>query len=318
MGTVSGKSILVTGAAGFVGSHIARRLVSEGAKVHALVRPGSDLVRLRGLAGVQVHEIDLNNREDVFMLLKNIQPEGVFHLAGISQSYGSVPTLDALVDGNIRATLSLMDAMDAFPYEFFVNTDSFVSVGSKAHPIREDDALEPTELYGLSRIPATLYAGVLARTKGKPMVTVRVFTPYGPYVQKGKILYNLITQALEGQDFNLTSPSVTRDFIYIDDLVEVYLRSALAAAQHPGEVFNGGSGKASSLEDIVRVVSTHTGTTSVPIWSNQSVSYDAMRWEADTEKIQRELGFAPKTSLDEGIQKTVAWFRAEEAYWKEA
>lgn len=318
MDTFSGKRILVTGAAGFIGSHIAHRLVSEGALVHALVRPGSDQVRLRDLAGIVTHEVDLANREEVAGLLRDIQPEGVFHLAGVSQSYGSIPTLDTLIDGNIRATLSLMDAMDAFPYEFFVNTDSCVSVGGKTHPIREDDVLEPTELYGLSRIPATLYAGTLARTKGKPAVTVRVFTPYGPYLQKGKLLYNLITQALRGQDFDLTSPGVTRDFIYIDDLVEIYLRSALAAATHPGEVFNGGSGKASSLEEIVRSVSAHTGTTSVPVWNNQSISYDAVRWEANMGKVQRELGFVPATPLDEGIQKTVAWFQAEEAYWSEA
>lgn len=315
MGDFKGKSIVVTGAGGFIGSAIVRRLVTLGARVHAVVRPCGNQSRLAEIVnGITLHEADITDQSKMESILSKSTPEGVFHLAAVSQRFGSIPSVDALIDTNIRATIKLMDAIVA--PTFFVNTDTFAAVGAKQTPLREDDIFEPTELYGVSRIPATLYGGVLGRTSGKPIVTVRVFTPYGPFVQKGKLPYEVITRALSNTDINLTRPEVVRDFIHIDDLVELYLRAGIHAHEYPGHVFNGGGGKAVTLEEFACLIREETHSESVIRWSSTAISYDSERSEADLTKVRDLLKWQPSTPLREGVRGTIEWFRTHSDYWR--
>lgn len=310
-----GKSIVITGAGGFIGSAIARRLVVLGARVHAVVRPHGDRTRLSEIINdVTLYEADITDQSGMERILSAAAPEGIFHLAAASQMFGVVPSVDALIDTNIRATIKLMDMATAST--FFVNTDTFAVVGAKQEPLREDDTVEPTEFYGVSRVPATLYGGVLGRTSGKPIVTVRVFTPYGPFVQKGKLPYEVITHALSNTGITLTRPEVARDFIYIDDLVELYLRAGIRASEYPGQVFNGGGGDAVTLEEFTSLIREETHSESVIRWSGTAISYDSGRPEADLTKVRSLLGWGPSTSLRDGIRETIAWFRAHPGYWR--
>ena len=310
-----GESIVITGAGGFIGSAIARRLVILGAQVHAVVRHGSDKSRLAEIArDITIHEADITNQSEIENVLSESAPKGIFHLAAASQKFGLVPSIDALIDTNIRATVKLMDKIEAST--FFVNTDTFAVVGAKQASLREDDVLEPTEFYGVSRIPATLYGGALGRTSGKPIVTVRVFTPYGPFVQKGKLPYEVITRALLNTDIELTRPEVARDFIYIDDLVELYLRAGIHANEYPGHVFNGGGGKAVTLEEFADLVREEAHSKSVIRWGGTAISYDSGRPEADLTKVRGLLGWEPSMSFRDGIRETITWFRAHPGYWR--
>lgn len=316
--SLKGKTIVVSGGAGFVGSHLVRRLVEEGAVVHVLLRPETTRVRLDDVsAKLIVHEVDLCNAKKVSSELARISPSGIFHCAGVSQYFGHIPATRDLIETNIKATIELMDVAKDLSLDFFVNTGTSLEVGSKARAIREDDLLEPKELYSISRIPAELYAQALGREKGKPFVTIRVFTSYGPYMQKGRVLYETITRALRGADILLTKPSITRDFIYIDDLVDLYLRAAFAARKYPGSVFNGGSGVAVSLLEMARVVLRCTGSRSKVVWGSEAVPYDHARWEADLSFVEKALNWKPHRSFAEGVLKTVAWFREHEDYWEE-
>jgi nucleoside-diphosphate-sugar epimerase len=310
-----GKSIVVTGAGGFIGSAIARRLVTLGARVYAVIRPSGDQSRLAEIVNdITIYEADVTNQSHMENVLSKSVPDGVFHLAAVSQRFGSVPSIDALIDTNIRATIKFMDAIA--PSTFFVNTDTFAVVGAKQTPLRESDTFEPTELYGISRIPATLYGGVLGRMKGRPITTVRVFTPYGPFVQKEKLPYEVITHALSNAEIVLTRPEVTRDFIHTDDLVDLYLRAGMSAHKYPGHVFNGGGGRAVTLEEFANLVREETRSESMVRWSGTAVSYDSGRSAADLTKVRDLLGWQPSTPLREGIRKTIEWFRDHPDYWR--
>src|SRR3989344_5756177 len=119
MGDFKGKSIVITGAGGFIGSAIARRLVTLGARVYAVVRPSGDQSRLAEIVNdITVHEADITNQSHMENILSKSVPDGVFHLAAVSQRFGSVPFVDALIDTNIRATIKFMDAVA--PSTFFV------------------------------------------------------------------------------------------------------------------------------------------------------------------------------------------------------
>ncbi|MEK9176740.1 MAG: NAD(P)-dependent oxidoreductase [Patescibacteria group bacterium] len=306
----SGKRILVTGGAGFIGTHLTKRLVREEADVHLFVRENTDVAGFKTLfPNVTLHTVDLDDHEAVQETLKTLSPQGIFHLAAVNQSYAVRPTLKQLFRGNAENSLNLMEATSHLPIEFFVNTTTFVEAGPKTDPIREDDSLEPMEYYGISRIPGTLYVHALGKYQAKPFVTVRVFTPYGPFIQKGKLVYEIITHALSGSAIRLSRADVTRDLIFIDDLVDLFVRAAANAGAYPGHTFNGGSGVATPLGKLVEVVLQYTGSTSPVSWTGDDVLYDRAHWRADISKSTSLLSWKPTHSLHEGIAKTVGWFR---------
>ncbi len=315
---MQGKKVVVTGATGFIGSNLTRRLLSLGASVHIFVRNTSDCTRIKDVLHLlTVHEVDLTDHTAVQGALLSIKPDGVFHLAALNQQYGVIPTHKDLFEKNTLASIHLMDAMHDFEYSFFVNTGTFAEVGAKNHPIREEDVCEPTEIYSISKLGATSYAHALGRNKKKPIVTVRIFTPYGQYMQKGKIVTQLIEGAFLQKEIRLSHESVTRDFIYIDDLVDLYLNLAENAHKHHGEIFNGGTGISTDLGTLVTMVEDYTKKKIPVLWSGELATYDRSVWQADMTKVQETVGWTPKVSLKEGIQKSVDWFSANQDYWNE-
>ncbi len=302
MSNFKGKKFLITGSAGFVGSHLARRLIAEGADLHLILREGSSLERIKDIEGqFTKHFCDLTDIEMVKNILSYVRPNGIFHLAAQSQHWGFTPKTNDLVRSNILATIELMEAASSLDLDFFVNTGSFAEVGA-------------SDLYSISRIPGTLFGQALGQ-KGKPFVTVRVFTPYGPYIQEGKIIYNMITKALRDEHLELSSPKVNRDFIYIDDLVEIYLRAGERAKDIKGEIIDAGTGVSTTLEELAQSVLKYSDSKSGVMWKGGEASYDSGLWQADVAKVKIKLQFEPKISLEEGIRKTVEWFRENRDYW---
>lgn len=315
---LQGKKIVVTGGSGFIGSHLVKRLVTEGAQVHVFLRATSTLARIQTVIdAITMHHVDLVDREAVHILIKSIQPDGIFHLAATNQSYSFVPTPSDLVAGNVLATVNLLDALQELPYDFFVQAGSFGEVGTKNEPIREDHICEPTEFYSISKLSATLYGQAVGKIKTKPVVTIRVFTPYGPFMQSGKIVTQLIEGALTGKEVTLSAPSVTRDFIYIDDLIDLFILVSGRAKDFPGEIFNGGTGVATELGVLVSEVEGCTNGRIPAIWSDNLASYDHTIWQADMSKVATKLQWSPRIRLDEGVRKSVKWFKNNQDYWRQ-
>lgn len=303
--------IFVTGATGFVGSHLTRKLVSLGCNVHVLVRSTSNLWRLKDISSkITFHHGDLADRTTLEKVFTKVKPRGVFHFGVASVISGFGASNDTIIATNVSGTVNLMDIASPYPYDFFVAMGSFLEYGFKDHPIMENELCEPGELYGVTKLLGTLYGQALARAKGKPIMTLRLFTPYGPWNEKDRLTHKIIASALAGKEIALTHPKVSRDFVFIDDIVELVLEAAGKARENRGEIFNLGSSLRTTIGEVVSYILEKTGSKSEVKWGAfRAVSYDSDMWQADMTKNFSRFSWRPKHTIQSGLDKTIEHFK---------
>ena len=307
----SEKKILVTGAAGFIGSHLAERLIADDFKVCALIKPTTNLSRIHSLLPkLELCHANLLNFDELKATLDKIRPQGIFHLAASNIMSGVTAPDEDVINTNILGLRNLLTAAESIDYNFFVNIGSFLEYGPKSHPVKEDEVCCPTELYSITKLAASLYGQAMAINQNRPIVTFRLFTPYGPAIQPGRLIYEYVTRALKNQEINLTKPKVTRDFIFVKDLVDLLMEAAAKARDYKGQIFNAGSGESVSLENVANMVLKITGSKSNINWGSFSNQiYDSEIWQADLNKTKSHFKWRPSHSLEAGLTQTVNWFK---------
>jgi len=302
------KRTFVTGAAGFVGANLVRALLQRGAEVHGLVQERTDLWRLAEIKSrIQLHRGDLLNRESLSHALAQARPNAVFHL-GVYGAYPIQIEPDKILSTAVLGTLNLLHAAKEAGAEVVVNAGSSSEYGRKDHAMREDEALEPNTYYGIAKAAQTMLSQYFSGSEGLPIITLRLFSVYGPFESPRRLLPTLIARALKGQNIELADASIARDFIYVADAVAAFL----AAAEKPelsGEIINVGSGMQHTLKDAFDAVIAATKSSS-KAKSNAypARSFDTKTWVADTTKLKALLGLSPRHSLADGVSNMVKWF----------
>lgn len=313
MALVDKKTLFITGANGFLGANLLRRLIAENKwNIHVLLREKSDLSGIKDLLPLmQYHYGDLKDADGLKKIVYLAKPSGIFHLAASNILSGVTAPYGEVIESNFIGTANLLKALEDLDYDFFINTGSFLEYGKKNRLVSETDLCEPSEVYSLSKLAGTLYAQSSARLSGKPIITFRVFTPYGPYVSKGRLTYEIISKALAGEDIHLTSSGVSRDFIFADDIIDLFFEASEKARQYKGEIFNLGSGKSVSIGEVADHVLKRLKSKSKIMWGSfRSVSYDSDFWQANMSKTFASFSWRPKTPLAEGIDATISWFKS--------
>jgi nucleoside-diphosphate-sugar epimerase len=297
--------VLVTGATGFVGSHLARRLVGLGSEVHVLVRPNADPVRLGDLqSAIILHVADMRAPEDVTAVVAAVRPDRVFHLAAAAMHAGRSPEADEQVTTNLRGAVALMDACQDLELEAFVNVGDAFEYGPGDGPVAETATANPISLDGITKLAATLYGCALARLVGLPVVTIRPFSIVGLADDPRRLVPRMVETARTGTTLALSDRSIVRDFVAVDDVVEMLARAAEGAVALRGQVLNCGSGKATTLADLVDAVERVTGTAVDADWGAFPVAeHDLHHPVADVSAAERALGWRATTTLDGMIEQ---------------
>jgi len=305
------KRVFITGASGFTGSHLVRRLLKEGWEVHILIRKSSNLWRLKGIESqLKKHTGNLRDFEKLKKTIKKIKPNGIFHLAVSNISSGNTSRAEEVILDNLVGTANLIDACADIKYDFFVNTGSFLEYGVKKKPIKETDASEPPEIYSITKLAAELYAKSVAKNQNKPIITLRPFTAFGPLRQKGRLTYEIITKAIANKDIILSSLNISRDFIYIQDIISLYILAGKKAKKFKGEIFNAGSGKSTTIGELLDLVMRETKSKSKVKWgAHKGADYDSDIWQADMSKTKKLLSYKPKYILKQGLKETIEWYK---------
>lgn len=304
------KRALLTGASGFVGANLARRLLRDGHEVHLLLRPSHAPWRVEEIrSAVRAHEAELADRASVASLLERVRPDWVFHLAAHG-AYASQTDVREMVRTNVLGTLNLVEAALAHGVQAIVHTGSSSEYGFKDHAPREDEALEPNSDYAVTKAAATLFCAERGRVDHAPVVTLRLYSVYGPYEEPTRLIPRLVTRGLEGELPPLVAPETARDYVHVDDVVEAYLGAAAAAARLPGAVFNVGTGTQTTLREVVGAARDLLSIAREPEWGSMPArSWDTATWVADARRIQAELGWRPRYAFRAGLAATIEWFR---------
>jgi nucleoside-diphosphate-sugar epimerase len=301
-------SFLITGATGFIGANLARRLIKEDAEVHILTRKQSNRWRLQDiLQKVQEHQVDLRDYERLFKVVQATRPKFIFHCT----TYGGYPFQreeNKIIETNILGTINLLKALSDIDYRYFVNTGSSSEYGIKSKPMSEEDLLEPISAYGVSKAAITLFCQAMATREKRPIVTLRLFSPYGPYEEATRLIPTVIISCLRDKSLRLSSPQGLRDFNFVEDVVDAYLK-VIETPNIAGEIFNIGCGEQHSVGEVVNKIVELIGNKVRPEWG--SVPKRAIEpnvWQADITKAKNVLKWKPKYSLEKGLAKTIKWF----------
>jgi nucleoside-diphosphate-sugar epimerase len=310
MNTLAGKRVLVTGATGFIGSHMARRLVTEGAEVSVFMRTSSDPCLLADvLDRVAVHEVDICEEDAVGAAMMQICPDVVFHLAaiGMSEPFVSPPVA---VRVNVQGTLHLLEAARKCGVRRFVHSGTAYEYGDAATgDTPNQEVLDPVNTYAASKAAARAFVRLYARIYGLPTVNMRLFAVYGPGQPPKTLISSAVCAALEDRDFPMTPGEQMRDFVFVGDVVEGYLRAAVAAGVE-GVSIDMGTGRACKIRKVVTKLFEMSGSRGKPLVG--ALPYrpsETMKQVADTHVARELLDWQATTSLEDGLRQTIDWYR---------
>jgi NAD dependent epimerase/dehydratase len=320
----SGKKILVTGASGFIGSHLVERLVAEGADVRALFHYNSrsdygllELLDPATLAGVEIIPGDLKDGDGVRRAVKGC--EIVFHLGALIAIPYSYRNPNDFVQANVVGTANVLNAALEYGVERLVHTSTSETYGTAQYqPIDEAHPLVAQSPYSASKIAADKLAESYHFSFDLPVATIRPFNTYGPRQSARAVVPTIIAQALAGGTIRLGSTSPKRDFNYVGDTVSGFLAVASNEAAI-GEVINIGSGRTVSIQDVIDEVGRILGRTLEVETDPARIRPDKSEVGlllADNRKAADLLGWRPEVKLEEGLRRTVEWIAAHAARYK--
>lgn len=304
------KRIVLTGGTGFVGAGLARRLLREGHEVHLFVRRGHAAWRLRGIEDdLRLVEVDLCDAEAAAAAVAAVRPDWIFHLAAHG-AYSYQKDLNQMVQTNIVATINLVEAALRVGVEAFINTGSSSEYGFKDHAPGEEEWLDPNSHYAVTKASATMFCRHTGVSQQAPIRTLRLYSIYGPFEEPTRLFPALLVRGLRGEFPPLVNPAIARDFVYLEDTCEAFMLAASVAGQAPGAVYNVGSGVQTTLGELVSAVRRTLGIQAEPPWGTMpDRQWDTSVWVADAGRIRKELGWVPRTGLEQGILEMAGWLR---------
>jgi UDP-glucuronate 4-epimerase len=312
--------IIITGGAGFIGSHLARKLLLEKHEVYvidclhpyySLERKRKQLRTIDSLSSDRFTPLDLLNREETISFFQSISPDAVIHLAALPGVAYSIEKPLEYVDYDIKATINVLEACGQSEAKQLIFASSSSVYGNQEGPLKEVMAIgNVISPYAASKYSAEAFCHVYSHIYGFETKILRFFTVYGPWVRPDMAIGIFLKKLLKKQEITLFGEDRVRDFTYIDDIVDgIYLS---LTQLHISEVINIGSGKPISMLTLLNELRQYFPE--IEIRKEESRTGDVVQTWADIHKAKDLLGYRPKVSFEQGLAETVKWAKENEAF----
>ena len=315
--------VLVTGISGFIGSHLAEKLVNEGHETYGVARRVASRsleVIKRILKDVALVTGDITDYVSIRNALKTLNPDVVFHLAALTPVRDSFERPFEYQQANFVGTMNVAHALLELPDPqtrrlIAASTAEVYGLYGK-EPLKETLALRPTSPYAVSKAAADLYLQMMSHTFDLDCTVMRPTNSYGRKFDTSFVIEYLITQMLNGERIYVGAPNSVRDYMYVDDHVDAYL-TAMKSKRAKGQVYNIGTGIGVSNKELAEMIAERIGYDKKrivlgsypPGYPYRPQISDQPYIVLDSSKIREEVGWAPKVSLNEGLDRVVSYFK---------
>jgi nucleoside-diphosphate-sugar epimerase len=289
---------LVTGATGFVGTNLVRKLLDQGDLVAGTYVSDDSLWRSPKHENMVSIECDLRRKDDIESMIENFKPDRIFHLA----TYGAYPArqkqVQKMYDVNVQGTLNLLEVIKDIP---MINTGTSSEYGLKNKEMNEEDVCKPSSAYGVAKLAQTNYC----QQSDKP--TLRLFSAYGPFEDRGRLIPTLLMGKLIERDIHLINS--VRDYCHVEDISDGFIRAYEKYDSIKGEVINISSGKETDVKELLKIINDFNDKKIKAHWDYEPVQIEPTHWVADTKKARRVLGWEAKIGLKQGLKQTYDWWK---------
>lgn len=315
------EKILVTGADGFIGSHLTEALIDRGYQVKAFVYYNSfnswgwlDTLPAEKKARMEIFSGDVRDPNGVYTAMEGCSV--VFHLAALIAIPYSYHSPDSYVDTNVKGTLNILQAAKRLGVKRVLNTSTSEVYGTARFvPITEEHPKQGQSPYSATKIGADAMADSFYRSFNLPVTTVRPFNTYGPRQSARAVIPTIITQLLNGsRELKLGDTRPTRDLVFVKDTAEGFIRIAECDSLI-GEEVNISTGAEISVGDLATKLIQKTGSGAVLVEDTVRLrpeNSEVFRLLGSCDKLRQHTGWSPGTSLDAGLEETIAWFSKSE------
>lgn len=305
------KKVLITGGAGFIGANFVYKFLDLGYNVNLLEKQEVDLWRLEKIKDkIQLHYVDLRNYDELEDFIIKLNPQIILHFAAYGAYQAKQQDIKTTIDTNLLGTINLVNACQNIKFECLINTGTSSEYGVKNKPMKETDLLKPNNLYGITKAATTMYCQDTTRKLELPIVTIRPFAVYGYFEEKERLIPGIIKSCLTNTDLKLSSPSSVRDFVFIEDVISACLKIIENAQEVKGGIFNIGTGKQNTIDQVVNIIKKITQSSVEPKYNQiKQAQLEPKNWLADISKIKNILNWQPDYDLEKGLAKNIEWFK---------
>ena len=328
--------ILITGAAGFIGFHLSKKLLDQSYQIIGIdnlndyYNPSLKQSRLEILGkynNFNFHKVDLKDKAAVDNIFETYQPTHVINLAAQAGVRYSIENPYAYVDSNLIGFMNILEACRHYPVKHLIYaSSSSVYGGNTVVPFSTEHQVDhPVSLYAATKKSNELMAHTYSHLYGIPTTGLRFFTVYGPWGRPDMAYYSFTKSILEGKPIKVFNHGkMERDFTYVDDIVEGIMRlipmapepnaewneetGKLSESTAPYKIYNIGNNSPVTLEYFISVLEDKIGKKAEKIYMDMQPG-DVLRTYADVSDLEKAIGFKPQTSIEEGLEKFVEWYR---------
>lgn len=302
------KKIVITGASGFIGANLTRRLVALGHDVYLFLRPNCQTWRLNDVLGhVGTRFVQLQDIESLYITINEIKPDWIFHLA----CHGAYPWQTdwrEMVETNLLGSINLMECASKIGVNAFVNSGCYSEYGSIFGSAPESQSVDPQNYYALTKSAQTMTARLSFKQKIY-LPTLRLYSVYGPWQSPQELIPNLILYGLKGTLPPMVEAASinTQDYVYIDDVIDAYLNVAeKSGGRDSCPIYNVGTGNQISIKELVDISISEFG---LKAKNKLLTSKNEVSAAADITKIRKTLDWYPSVEMEIGFKKFSTWFK---------
>jgi dolichol-phosphate mannosyltransferase len=301
--------ILVLGGSGFVGANLVRMILQHRPDVYGTTTR-MPAWRLEDLAAARVITTDVLMDSNVDRLLEQVKPLTILDCTAYG-AYSFEVDRHLIYHTNFIFTSRLLERLAARRIACYVHAGSSSEYGNNSAGPREDAMLEPNSDYAVSKAAASNLIYFFGKKKRVPCVNLRLYSVYGPLEDSARLIPNLIRCGVRGEYPQFVNPAISHDFIYIDDACEAFIDAALnLREEHYGQSINIGTGQKTTIADVATLAGELFSIPTAPAFGMPERSWDVTDWYATIDVAEKCLGWTPRTSLRDGLLKTIEWYKS--------